>query len=72
MIYAGRGSTVCAWLTSLGLPMYIDAFIAGGWDELDILMDMEEEDLRRCGVNDLKHARRLRTALEHLKMSAKV
>ncbi|XP_071506215.1 SAM and SH3 domain-containing protein 1-like [Diadema antillarum] len=72
VIYAGRGSTVREWLTFLGMPMYVDAFIGGGWDELDILMDMEEEDLRRCGVMDTKHSRRLRTALEHLKMSAKV
>ncbi|XP_054753183.2 uncharacterized protein LOC129258957 isoform X3 [Lytechinus pictus] len=72
VIYAGRGSTVCDWLTYLGMPMYVDAFIGGGWDELDILMDMEEEDLRRCGVTDPKHTRRLRTALEHLKMTAKV
>ena len=59
------------WLTSLGLPMYIEAFTLSGWDEMDIVVHMEEEDLEKCGIDKVWHLRRLTTALEHLKMSWK-
>ncbi|XP_071818648.1 SAM and SH3 domain-containing protein 1-like isoform X3 [Apostichopus japonicus] len=67
LVYEGRGTSISDWLTSLGLPMYIQPFFAKGWDELHILVNMEEEDLQTCGVSDPKHLRRLQTALEHLR-----
>ncbi|XP_071800677.1 SAM and SH3 domain-containing protein 1-like isoform X5 [Asterias amurensis] len=71
IVYAGTGSTVEEWLTSLGLPMYIDTFTLSGWDEMDIVVHMEEDDLEKCGIEKTWHLRRLTTALEHLKMSWK-
>ncbi|XP_022089828.1 SAM and SH3 domain-containing protein 1-like isoform X3 [Acanthaster planci] len=70
-VYAGTGSSVEEWLTSLGLPMYAKAFTHSGWDELDIVIHMDKDDLRKCGIDQLGHLRRLSTALEHLKMSWK-
>lgn len=69
LVYAGSGETVSDWLISLGLPMYTDVFISQGWDTLEIVIAMEEDDLRKCGISNPKHLRRLMTAVEHLKMS---
>lgn len=69
LVYEGKGTSISDWLTSLGLPMYIQPFFAKGWDELHILVNMEEEDLRTCGVEDPKHLRRLHTALEKLQIT---
>ncbi|XP_038048009.1 SAM and SH3 domain-containing protein 1-like isoform X2 [Patiria miniata] len=71
LVYAGTGNTIEEWLMSLGLPMYVESFTLNGWDELDIVIHMDKEDLRKCGIDRLGHLRRLSTALEHLKMSWK-
>ena len=60
-----RGS-LADFLHSTGLPVYIDCFMRHGYQTVDSLKDMREMDLKRCGVHDPKHIKKLMRALESL------
>ncbi|XP_071957207.1 SAM and SH3 domain-containing protein 1-like [Antedon mediterranea] len=68
VIKSGSGLTVPEWLISLGLPMYTRPFMDHGWDELHIVINMDVDDLKTCGVNDPRHIRRLKSALEQMRV----
>ncbi|XP_033105230.1 SAM and SH3 domain-containing protein 1-like [Anneissia japonica] len=68
VVKSGSGVTVPEWLISLGLPMYTRPFMDHGWDELHIVINMDVDDLKTCGVNDPRHIRRLKSALEQMRV----
>jgi len=43
-------SSIREWLTDLGLSQYHDRFIKNGWDHINFVYDMAEEDLVVIGV----------------------
>ena len=56
-----------AWLTSLGLPMYIESFREVQYDDIEMMPYMEEKHFAYAGVLDPRHMRRLLAAVQNLK-----
>ncbi|KAM8975578.1 phosphatidylinositol 3,4,5-trisphosphate 5-phosphatase 2 [Pelodytes ibericus] len=48
-------SSVGEWLRAIGLERYEDGLIHNGWDDLEFLSDIVEEDLEEAGVRDPTH-----------------
>ncbi|XP_062983431.1 phosphatidylinositol 3,4,5-trisphosphate 5-phosphatase 2 [Elgaria multicarinata webbii] len=58
-------SSVGEWLRALGMERYEAGLIHNGWDDLEFLSDITEEDLEEVGVMDPGHKRLL---LENLRL----
>uniref|UniRef100_A0A8C7FVJ8 phosphatidylinositol-3,4,5-trisphosphate 5-phosphatase n=1 Tax=Oncorhynchus kisutch TaxID=8019 RepID=A0A8C7FVJ8_ONCKI len=56
-------SSVGEWLQSLGLERYEEGLLHNGWDDLEFLSDITEEDLEEAGVLDPSHKRILLESL---------
>ncbi|XP_069664814.1 phosphatidylinositol 3,4,5-trisphosphate 5-phosphatase 2 [Haliaeetus albicilla] len=65
---AGRGvgavPGVGEWLRALGLERYEEGLVRNGWDDLEFLSDITEEDLEEAGVLDPGHKRALLESLQ--------
>ncbi|XP_069046221.1 phosphatidylinositol 3,4,5-trisphosphate 5-phosphatase 2A isoform X1 [Lepisosteus oculatus] len=61
-------SSVGEWLQRLGLERYEEGLLHNGWDDLEFLSDITEEDLEEAGVLDPAHKKIL---LESLKQQQK-
>ncbi|KAF7236605.1 Phosphatidylinositol 3,4,5-trisphosphate 5-phosphatase 2 [Varanus komodoensis] len=62
---ARRGeSGVGEWLRAIGMERYEEGLIHNGWDDLEFLSDITDEDLEEAGVLDPNHKRLL---LENLR-----
>ncbi|KAF7699684.1 hypothetical protein HF521_002642 [Silurus meridionalis] len=48
-------SSVGEWLQRLGLERYEEGLLRNGWDDLEFLSDITEEDLEEAGVLDPAH-----------------
>ncbi|NXO01680.1 SHIP2 phosphatase, partial [Rhinopomastus cyanomelas] len=66
--HGGRtGGTVPAvgeWLRALGLQRYEEGLLRNGWDDLEFLSDITEEDLEEAGVLEPGHKRLLLESLQ--------
>ncbi|XP_062442918.1 phosphatidylinositol 3,4,5-trisphosphate 5-phosphatase 2, partial [Rhea pennata] len=63
----GRGGAqpgVGEWLRSMGLERYEQGLVHNGWDDLEFLSDITEEDLEEAGVLDPGHKRVLLESLQ--------
>uniref|UniRef100_A0A4W5KJG5 phosphatidylinositol-3,4,5-trisphosphate 5-phosphatase n=1 Tax=Hucho hucho TaxID=62062 RepID=A0A4W5KJG5_9TELE len=60
-------SSVAEWLLSLGLERYEEGLLHNGWDDLEFLSDITEEDLEEAGVLDPAHKRILLESLRQQK-----
>ncbi|OXB69614.1 UNVERIFIED_CONTAM: hypothetical protein H355_005652 [Colinus virginianus] len=65
----GRGagvseSSVGEWLRAMGLQRYEEGLLHNGWDDMEFLSDITEEDLEEAGVLDPKHKRALLDSLQ--------
>lgn len=56
-------SSVGEWLQRLGLEQYEQGLLHNGWDDLEFLSDITEEDLEEAGVLDPAHKRILLESL---------
>lgn len=56
-------SSVGEWLQRLGLERYEQGLLHNGWDDLEFLSDITEEDLEEAGVHDSAHKRILLESL---------
>uniref|UniRef100_A0AAQ5Y7F5 phosphatidylinositol-3,4,5-trisphosphate 5-phosphatase n=1 Tax=Amphiprion ocellaris TaxID=80972 RepID=A0AAQ5Y7F5_AMPOC len=56
-------SSVGEWLQRLGLERYEQGLLHNGWDDLEFLSDITEEDLEEAGVLDPAHKRILLESL---------
>ncbi|KAK6296469.1 hypothetical protein J4Q44_G00326110 [Coregonus suidteri] len=56
-------SSVGEWLQRLGLERYEEGLLHNGWDDLEFLSDITEEDLEEAGVLDPAHKRILLESL---------
>ncbi|KAI3353780.1 hypothetical protein L3Q82_005008 [Scortum barcoo] len=56
-------SSVGEWLQRLGLERYEQGLLHNGWDDLEFLSDITEEDLEEAGVLDPGHKRILLESL---------
>lgn len=54
------------WLISLGLPIYDSLFRKHGCTELFHIAALKDSDLHRYGIENSKHIRLLKTAIEAL------
>ncbi|CAM2095524.1 phosphatidylinositol 3,4,5-trisphosphate 5-phosphatase 2 [Caretta caretta] len=59
--------SVGEWLLALGLERYEEGLIHNGWDDLEFLSDITDEDLEEAGVLDPNHKRLLLENLQKLK-----
>lgn len=50
-----QGSSVGEWLRAIGLERYEEGLLHNGWDDLEFLSDIVEEDLEEAGVLDPAH-----------------
>ncbi|KAM6447712.1 phosphatidylinositol 3,4,5-trisphosphate 5-phosphatase 2 isoform 2-T2 [Liasis olivaceus] len=48
-------SSVGEWLRAIGMERYEEGLIHNGWDDLEFLSDITEEDLEEAGVTDASH-----------------
>ncbi|XP_053564761.1 phosphatidylinositol 3,4,5-trisphosphate 5-phosphatase 2 [Bombina bombina] len=62
-----RESSVGNWLRSIGLERYEEGLIHNGWDDLEFLSDIVEEDLEEAGVLDSTHKQRILESLQQRK-----
>ncbi|XP_074006451.1 LOW QUALITY PROTEIN: phosphatidylinositol 3,4,5-trisphosphate 5-phosphatase 2 [Numenius arquata] len=62
----GAGAVPCVgeWLRALGLERYEEGLVRNGWDDLEFLSDITEEDLEEAGVLDPGHKRVLLESLQ--------
>ena len=60
-------SSVREWLSDLGLSHYHDRFIANGWDHIDFLYDMADDDLVEVGVTSTDDRTRILHSIAQLK-----
>ncbi|NXL54558.1 SHIP2 phosphatase, partial [Podilymbus podiceps] len=61
---AGTVPGVGEWLRALGLERYEEGLVRNGWDDLEFLSDITEEDLEEAGVLDPGHKRVLLESLQ--------
>ncbi|XP_065136366.1 phosphatidylinositol 3,4,5-trisphosphate 5-phosphatase 2A isoform X1 [Paramisgurnus dabryanus] len=59
--------SVGEWLQKLGLQNYEEGLLHNGWDDLEFLSDITEEDLEEAGVHDPTHKQILLTSLKQQK-----
>ncbi|KAG8431502.1 hypothetical protein GDO86_018538 [Hymenochirus boettgeri] len=59
-----RESSVGDWLRSIGLERYEEGLIYNGWDDLEFLSDIVEEDLEEAGVQDPTHKKKILDSLQ--------
>ncbi|KAI7790031.1 phosphatidylinositol 3 [Triplophysa rosa] len=59
--------SVGEWLQKLGLQDYEEGLLHNGWDDLEFLSDITEEDLEEAGVHDPTHKKILLTSLKQQK-----
>uniref|UniRef100_A0A5S6MFW3 Lysosome-associated membrane glycoprotein 5 n=1 Tax=Xenopus tropicalis TaxID=8364 RepID=A0A5S6MFW3_XENTR len=59
-----RESSVGEWLRAIGLERYEEGLIQNGWDDLEFLSDIVEEDLEEAGVLDPTHKRVILESLQ--------
>lgn len=52
-------SSISDWLVSIGMPMYKDLLLAAGYDTLDHLSALTESAVRKTGLQEERHIRRL-------------
>ncbi|XP_060129945.1 phosphatidylinositol 3,4,5-trisphosphate 5-phosphatase 2 isoform X1 [Zootoca vivipara] len=50
-------SSVGEWLRAIGMEKYEEGLIHNGWDDLEFLSDITDEDLEEAGMMDPKHKR---------------
>ncbi|KAJ8409743.1 hypothetical protein AAFF_G00218020 [Aldrovandia affinis] len=55
----GQASTVSDWLVSIGLPMYIDCFLAAGYNSLAQISTLTATGACEAGVREERHIHRL-------------
>uniref|UniRef100_A0A8V5GT31 phosphatidylinositol-3,4,5-trisphosphate 5-phosphatase n=1 Tax=Melopsittacus undulatus TaxID=13146 RepID=A0A8V5GT31_MELUD len=60
----GAVGAVGVWLRALGLQRYEQGLVHNGWDDLEFLSDITEEDLEEAGVRDPGHKRVLLESLQ--------
>ncbi|RXN16874.1 phosphatidylinositol 3,4,5-trisphosphate 5-phosphatase 2 [Labeo rohita] len=56
--------SVGEWLQKLGLQHYEEGLLHNGWDDLEFLSDITEEDLEEAGVRDPAHKKILLASLK--------
>ncbi|GAA6090569.1 phosphatidylinositol 3,4,5-trisphosphate 5-phosphatase 2A, partial [Tachysurus ichikawai] len=56
-------SSVGEWLQRLGLERYEEGLLRNGWDDLEFLSDITEEDLEEAGILDSTHKKILLASL---------
>ncbi|NXN81532.1 SHIP2 phosphatase, partial [Bombycilla garrulus] len=61
---AGAAPGVGEWLRALGLERYEEGLVRNGWDDLEFLSDITEEDLEEAGVLEPGHKRVLLESLQ--------
>ncbi|XP_071289700.1 phosphatidylinositol 3,4,5-trisphosphate 5-phosphatase 2 isoform X3 [Agelaius tricolor] len=61
---AGTVPGVGEWLRALGLERYEEGLVRNGWDDLEFLSDITEEDLEEAGVLEPSHKRVLLESLQ--------
>ncbi|KAM4702269.1 phosphatidylinositol 3,4,5-trisphosphate 5-phosphatase 2 [Discoglossus pictus] len=59
-----RESSVGEWLRAIGLERYEEGLIHNGWDDLEFLSDIVEEDLEEAGVLDPTHKKKILDSLQ--------
>uniref|UniRef100_A0A7N6B7Z7 phosphatidylinositol-3,4,5-trisphosphate 5-phosphatase n=1 Tax=Anabas testudineus TaxID=64144 RepID=A0A7N6B7Z7_ANATE len=64
-------SSVGEWLQKLGLERYEEGLLHNGWDDLEFLSDITEEDLEEAGVLDPTHKRILLESLRQQQQQQK-
>lgn len=52
-------SSISDWLVSIGMPMYSDLLLAAGYDTLGQLSALTEAAVRKAGLQEDRHIRRL-------------
>ncbi|MCJ8750001.1 hypothetical protein PDJAM_G00194320 [Pangasius djambal] len=52
-------SSISDWLVSIGMPMYSDLLLAAGYDTLGHLSALTEAAVRKAGLQEERHIRRL-------------
>uniref|UniRef100_A0A671NR80 phosphatidylinositol-3,4,5-trisphosphate 5-phosphatase n=1 Tax=Sinocyclocheilus anshuiensis TaxID=1608454 RepID=A0A671NR80_9TELE len=56
--------SVGEWLQKLGLQHYEEGLLHNGWDDLEFLSDITEEDLEEAGIHDPAHKKILLASLK--------
>lgn len=62
----GKLTSVVDWLTSLGLPMYIDDLMEKGYDDMDVVPYLSQEHLNHANITKPEHINRLIRSLENM------
>jgi len=60
-------SSIREWLSDLGLSQYHDQFIANGWDHINFVYDMADDDLVVIGVDSSDDRTRILHSIALLK-----
>eukprot|EP01083_Nonionella_stella_P231499 817434_1 len=56
------------WIVNeLGLGQYVELFIANGYEEMDVVMIMKEQDLQEIGIENQGHRAKIMAEIEKLK-----
>uniref|UniRef100_A0A8B9GW58 phosphatidylinositol-3,4,5-trisphosphate 5-phosphatase n=1 Tax=Astyanax mexicanus TaxID=7994 RepID=A0A8B9GW58_ASTMX len=64
-------SSIGEWLQRLGLERYEEGLLRNGWDDLEFLSDITEEDLEEAGVLDPAHKKILLASLRQQQQQQK-
>ncbi|XP_067049790.1 serine/arginine repetitive matrix protein 1-like [Acropora muricata] len=62
----GNLNCLSDWLTSLGLPMYINSLAEVQCDDMASMPYLEERHFQFAGISDLRHMRRLLASVEQM------
>lgn len=62
----GKLGSLEEWLTSLGLPMYVESLIEVDYDNMADMPYMEERHFQYAGISDPRHMRRLLESVEEM------
>ncbi|XP_062508265.1 caskin-1-like isoform X2 [Corticium candelabrum] len=63
-------TSISDWFKSLGLSVYEQAFLQQGYDDIDFIVDITEDELKEMGVTLQGHIRKLMAAIARLGQTA--
>ncbi|XP_077987739.1 phosphatidylinositol 3,4,5-trisphosphate 5-phosphatase 1-like isoform X2 [Glandiceps talaboti] len=59
--------TISEWLLNLSLPQYINSLMENGWDSVDFIDSITDDDLKIAGISNTEHRQRILKSIFDMK-----
>ncbi|XP_070538034.1 phosphatidylinositol 3,4,5-trisphosphate 5-phosphatase 2-like isoform X2 [Ptychodera flava] len=62
-----KPKTISQWMSNIGLPYYARDLIESGWDNIEFIDSITDEDLEEAGIVDVGHKQRILRSIFEMK-----